>query len=341
MQVHGGVGDLALLEEIVLAVRKRGAHPLLTITTDKIARASRTAPEKYDSQEPKLANELTKLINVRIFIPAVRDPSIGGLLAPDREAKRAKAEAGIADLELKRKVRVVELNNGLVPSPWRAKELGVSEPELAKIFWDGLSADFSAVEAKCKALRDTVAAGSELRITHPNGTDLKLKVKGRKPNVSDGVTSDAEVKAGGVGAQAWLPAGDVYLTPVPGSAEGKLVDDRMLFMGKEITGVTAEIAKGKTTSITAKAGWENVKPRYDVAGPGKTEVGFVDFGCNPAIKSGGKLETWMGAGMVTIGLGGNVWAGGTNKEPFGLLHQLAGATVTLDGKPLIEAGVLK
>jgi aminopeptidase len=129
--------------------------------------------------------------------------------------------------------------------------------------------------------------------------------------------------------------------PVPGSAEGKLVDDRMVFLGKEITGLRVEIKNGKTTAVNAQAGWDVIKGRYDAAGPGKTEVGFVDLGCNPAVRSGGKLETWMGAGMVTIGIGGNVWAGGTNKEPFDLVYQLSGATVTLDGKPLVENGQLK
>ena len=33
--------------------------------------------------------------------------------------------------------------------------------------------------------------------------------------------------------------------------------------------------------------------------------------------------------------------GGTNKEPFGLSFQMAGATVTLDGKPLLDNGAFK
>ena len=66
-----------------------------------------------------------------------------------------------------------------------------------------------------------------------------------------------------------------------------------------------------------------------------------DVGRNPASKARTKPETWMGAGMVTIGFGGNEWAGGTNKEPCGLTYQLAGANVTLDGKPVIENGALK
>jgi leucyl aminopeptidase (aminopeptidase T) len=343
VEVHGGVADLALLEEIVIAVRKRGGHPLLTIDTEKIAKAmvGAAVPDKYDTQVPKLDLGLAKLINARIEIPAVRDPSIFAALAPERQAKRSAAHAPVNELALKRKLKSVVLDNGLAPSAARAKELGISEAELAKIFWDGVGADYTAVETSCKKLRDAIAAGSELRITHPNGTDLTVKVKGRKSFVSDGVTTDAEAKAGGPGIQVWLPAGEVYVTPVPKTAQGKIVDDRLLYMGKEVTGVTVDIAKGKSTSVSAKTGWDAVKGRYDAAGPGKTEIGVVDFGCNPAVKTGGKLETWMGAGMVSIALGGNLWAGGTNKEPFDLVLQLPGATVTLDGKPLIEAGQLK
>ena len=342
VEIHGGVLDLALLEDIAISVRKRGAFPLVTISTDKIAKAMNSVvPDKYDAQAPKLALGLAKLVNVNITIPPVRDPGIPAMLTAERMAKRAKAAQPIDDTLRARKVRVVELDNGLAPSWSRANDLGISEAELAKIFWDGLNADYKELEAKCKTLRDAIAAGTELRITHANGTDLKVKVKGRKTFVSDGVTSDADVKAGGPGVQVWLPAGDVYLAPVPGTAQGKIIDDRMVFQGKEITGVTVEVAKGKTSAVNAKSGWDVIKGHYDAAGPGKTQVGFIDLGCNPAVKTGGKLETWMGAGMVTIGIGGNVWAGGTNKEPFALVHQLPGATVTLDGKAIVENGQLK
>ncbi|HEY5946520.1 MAG TPA: aminopeptidase [Kofleriaceae bacterium] len=342
VQISGGLLDVALLEDIAIAVRKRGAFPLVTITTDKIATAmNTTVPAKYDAQAPKLELGLAQLVDVYIDIPAVRDPGIVSMLAPERAAQRAKAKQVVDDRRRDHKARVVELDNGLAPSWSRANSLGISEAELAKIFWEGLNADYAVIEAKCKTVRDSLAAGNELRITHPNGTDLKIKVGGRKAFVSDGVTSNADLRAGRPGVQVWLPAGDVYVTPIPGTAVGKLVDDRMIYLGKEITGVAVDIARGKTTAINAKSGWDIVKKRYDAAGPRKSEVGFVDLGCNPGIKTGGKLETWMGAGMVTIGIGGNAWAGGTNKEPFALAYQLPGATVTLDGKVLVENGHLK
>jgi aminopeptidase len=340
--ISGGTLDLKLLEDIAIAVRKRGAFPLLTINTDKIANAMNTViPAKFDAQVPKLDLELAKIVDVYIVIPAVRDPGIAAMLPADRAAKRARAEQVVADRRRGRRARVVELDNGLAPSWTRANSLGISEGELARIFWEGLNADFRVTSEKCRALRDAIAAGDELHVTHGNGTDLRLRIKGRRAFVSDGLMSDAARKAGGPGAQVWLPAGDVYTTVIRGTARGTLVDDRLIYLGKEITGVTVAIAKGKTTAIDAKAGWGVIKARYDAAGPGKTEVSFVDLGCNPAIKTGGKLETWMGAGMVTIGIGGNAWAGGTNKEPFALAHHLPGTTVTLDGKVIIENGELK
>ena len=45
-------------------------------------------------------------------------------------------------------------------------------------------------------------------------------------------------------------------------------------------------------------------------------------------------------GVVTVFVGGDVWAGGTNKSPFGLGAMLRAATLTVDGKAVVKAGEL-
>lgn len=344
VEISTGPQDLAFAEELAIAVRNKGAYAVITYASENIVRKTlASVPAKYDTQKPVVATAFAKLFTVRINLSAVRDQGLSAALPVERRALMAKtfAAAGLAQLQQKRNVRTVELGNGMAPSPARVALTGLSEAQQTKMFWDGVTADYAGIEEKGKTLKATLAAGSELRITMPNGTDLKMKVKARKVLVSDGVISDADVKAGGANLSVWLPAGEVFLTPVPGSAEGKLVDDRMTFDGKEITGVTAEIKAGKITSITAKTGWDGVKGLYDAAGPGKNEVDLVDIGINPAIKATPKFENYVAAGTVTVGTGNNVWAGGTNKEPFGFQFFLTGATVTLDGKPIVEAGVLK
>jgi hypothetical protein len=53
------------------------------------------------------------------------------------------------------------------------------------------------------------------------------------------------------------------------------------------------------------------------------------------------IGTWVPAGSVTVGTGINMWAGGDNSVPYGLVIFLPGSSVTLDGKPIVENGVLK
>ncbi len=342
VQISTGPNDVALAEEIAVAVRKRGAWPLITLRSESLAKKMlANVPEKYDTQPAALSLALAKTVNVVIEIPAVRDPSIWAALSPARRAAQEKTGTPVMDLRFKRNVRVVELGNGLAPSPSRANVLGVTEAELAKLYWDGLSADYTPIEEKATALKALLTKGGVLKITHANGTDLTMKIKGRKVFVSDGVISDADRKAGGANVSGWLPAGEVYLAPVPGSVNGKVVDDRYLFDGKEVLGLTLDVKAGKITNVSAKSGWEAVKPLYDAAGPGKVEIGAFDIGINPAIKTTAKLESFVSAGTVTLMTGNNVWAGGTNKEPFGMNLHLPGTTVLLDGKPIIENGSLK
>ena len=53
------------------------------------------------------------------------------------------------------------------------------------------------------------------------------------------------------------------------------------------------------------------------------------------------MVAWMPAGMVTVGIGNNTWVGGENNVGYSLALFLTGATVTVDGKIIVEKGVLK
>lgn len=96
-----------------------------------------------------------------------------------------------------------------------AKRFGVSRQELERTFWDGVNIDYATLEATGAALQKHLASGRELHITHPNGTDLRMRITDRPSFVSDGVISDADVKMGGAACQVWLPAGEIFLPPSP------------------------------------------------------------------------------------------------------------------------------
>lgn len=90
-------------------------------------------------------------------------------------------------------------------------------------------------------------------------------------------------------------------------------------------------------------GFDDLKKEYDARGDGKELFSFVDFGINPNLHvwPASKLGNWIQSGMVTVGIGNNTWAGGDNKVSYGLDMFLPGSTVTLDGKTIVENGVLK
>jgi len=344
VMVSGGVRDLELLEDIVVNVGKKGAFPILTIGSDRMNRRWVTeVPVKYDSRVPEGDLKLFGFITAMISVDYSEAIGLFADIPAERLVARGKAYEPVNELIAERNVKGVNLGNGLYPSEANAKQYGLTEKELSDLFWKGVNVDYAKLEATGKFIQAKFAGGKEVQVTNPNGTDLKMRIEKRPMLVSDGVLSTDDLKNGFAASQVYLPAGEAFLAPVAGTAEGKVVVDRQFYQGKEISGLTLIFKAGKLTSMTAKSGLEPLKKLYDAAGAGKENFAFVDLGINPnvTVKPGSKLVAWMPAGMVTIGIGNNVWAGGENKTPYSLASFLPGSTLKVDGKVLIENGVLK
>ena len=344
--VSGSPRDMELLEDLATDSRKVGAFPLLTTGTDRMAKKySEEVPEKYDTQTPDFDLKLATMPTVAISVDASESENALEGVSPTRLANVNKTQQPVGDVYQKRNVRTVEVGNGLYPTEWRAKRFGVATDTLAKTFWDAVNADYSGVQATGEKVKTMLSAGKELRITSPEGTDLKLKIDGRPFFVSDGVISPEDVQKGWPAVAVYLPAGEIYAAPVAGTAEGKIVIAQTFFRGKEIDNIAIIIIGGKVTSITGSgAGFEDWKKAYDaVTDPGKDMISYVDFGINPNLKiwPASKIGNWVQAGMVSIGSGNNTWAGGDNKASFDVGDHLPGCTVMLDGKTIIEKGEWK
>ena len=261
-----------------------------------------------------------------------------------RVAARGKAGEAIGQAFMKENVRQVEIGNGLYPTPWRAQRLGMSETELARTFWEGVNVDHAALQTRGQAVKGALAAGNELHVSHPNGTDYRMRIQGRPVLVSDGVISPEDIRSGGPALQVFLPAGEVYTTPVAGTGEGRIVATRDYFRGQAIDDLAVTVAGGKITALTGTGpGFAALKAEFDaVSDARKNEVSFFDMGINPNVKlpSGSQVGNWVPAGTVTLGLGNNLWAGGDNALAYGLNFFLPGSTVTLDGKVIVDKGQL-
>jgi len=336
---------MELLENIVTDVRKAGGFPLLIVSSDRMTKKYfEQVPEKYDSQSPVLDLKLGAMATVVIAIDSTESEDLYSGVSSSRLAATNKAAEPVSELFLKRSVRQVNIGNGLYPTAWLARRMGISQDEMAKTFWDAVNADYSQVRSVGEKAMAELSKGKELQIKNPNGTDLKIQIAGRPFGKSDGFISPDDVKKGGPSVIAYIPAGEVFCAPVPGTAEGKVVISQSFYRGKEVNDLTMIFAKGKMTSLSgAGPGFESVKADYDATGEGKDQFGYVDFGINPNLHiwPTSKIGNWVQSGMVSIGIGGNTWAGGDNKLTYSYGAHIPGCTVTLDGKTIVDNGVLK
>jgi aminopeptidase len=343
--VTGGSQDQELLEDIAVNVRKAGAFPLVSISSDRMAkRMYADVPDKYDTQTDQWGMKVADAANVTIGIDNNLTEGLFADADPKRQAARAKADEPVGEEFLKKNVRQVTIGNGLYPTEWRAKRYGMTLDELSKTFWDGVNVDYTSLQSRGAEVKSALAAGNELHITNPNGTDLKVKIQGRPVLVSDGIISPEDVQKGGAAVSVYLPAGEVYCAPVAGTAEGKVVHTLDFYNGKEVDNLTLTIAGGKVTAMTGSGpGFDQLKADYDAAGEGRDMLSFVDLGINPNVKlpTSSKLGNWVPAGSITVGIGNNEWAGGDDKSPYEYVVFLPGSTVTLDDKTIIEGGQLK
>ena len=340
--ISGGARDMELLENIVIEVQKIGGNPLLSINSEKIAKRSYTeVPEKYDTQEPKLGMALAKIANVSINVDSNETENLFADVPPARLAARAKANSPVGNEFKKNKIRSVSVGNDLYPTEWRAKRFDMPLDAFSKMFWEGVNADYTNLQATGEKARAALV-GKEMEITHPNGTSLKVNLDGKPAYISDGIISAEDVAKGET--EVFLPAGEAAVITASGSGTGKFVIEKDYFQGKEMHNVVLNFENGKLTSMTGEGdGFAAMKASYDAFGEGKELLSYVDIGINSnyALSPSSKLGNWVSAGMVSLGTGNNMWAGGSNNSPGATGGHLAGCTVKVDGRTIVENGVLK
>lgn len=341
--IHGSPRDQEMLENLAVQVRKLGAHPLVTISSDRLARMLFTdVPAQFDSQQPKFLMKMADLIDAEISVAVQEKPDLLADITPSRIAERNKAFEPVYERMLERGVVQVQLGNGLYPTKSLARQFQISQDQLASIFWNGVNVDGTVLARQGQWISNQLATGGVVRITAPNGTDLTVEIPKRPVFVSDGVVTSEDRYAGGPACQVWLPAGEVYLTPKPRTADGTFVADTFFFQGKLIEDLTLTFKKGRLTTFSGKGDISALRKMYDAAPKNRDQFAFLDIGFNPKVQAPprSRLVSWVAAGTITIGVGNNVWAGGDNDVPFDLAAHLNGGTLTLDDTTIVDQGTI-
>ena len=341
--IKGGTRDQQMLEDIAVAVRKLGAHPLITIGSDNLTHKMLTeVPAKFDTQDPSFALKMAETVDAVISVDFTERLDLLADVSAQRLTNQTKTFELVYKKMLERGVLQVHLGNGLYPTTARARQFGITQSELSKIFWNGVNTDYDRLQSTGARVKNILASGRTVRIIAPNGTDLTVEIAQRPVFISDGVISSEDRYAGGPACQVWLPAGEVYVTPVPNTARGTFVADNFFFEGKQIKGLKLMFRDGKLTSMTAKSDITALQERYQAAPEGRDVFAAIDIGINPDVQtpSGSRMVTWMAAGTISIGIGNNTWAGGENDVPFNLFAHLTNGKLTVDRQTIVDRGKL-
>lgn len=342
--VSGSIRDAALLEDIAIEAMKVGAHPLITISSDRLSRRSYDeVPSTFDNVTSSVDMLLVNNFDVQIFLDVNETEGLLASVPVARRSARGKANQPVTDALFKRNLRRVNLGNDLYPTAALSRRLGVPRSTVSNAFWRAAGVNASLLRTKGESLREIFANGKVVTLTARNGTNLSLMVDADRGFISDGALTPEKVRQGAAAAATYLPAGELILPAATGSANGKIVLDRYIWDGRVVRGLTLVFEKGVLTSMTAANDISGLKAAYDAAGGAKDRFGFLDIGINPETRLpvGSGRIIWTAPGSVTFGFGDNRGFGGSNTSDFGLFAQLGGATLTVDGRPVIERGRLR
>ena len=217
---------------------------------------------------------------------------------------------------------------GVPGAMWRSQLLrGISE------------ADYPKIAAAGRRAERLLANGRELRVTGDEGTDVRLRLKGRAPWVDDGRVDPLDRRKGR--AVATSPPGLVVVAVDERSASGTAVGTRPSFLsGGRVAGGQWEIDGGRLRNYWYAEGGEAFEAEFGNAPRGREIVGLFGLGLNRALPPGVPHAEDEEEGTVTLAIGDNATYGGANRCRFLSWLAIGKATVAVDGVPLCDRGQL-
>ncbi|MCI4326307.1 MAG: hypothetical protein L3K16_01530 [Thermoplasmata archaeon] len=188
-----------------------------------------------------------------------------------------------------------------------------------------------------KRIGTRMQKGKRVTVSHPNGTDLSFRLARTPVQLDDGLVDDADLKLGQ--NMAAIPGGVVGICVDPASPNGTVTGNHVTYPDSgPVRGTHWEFSDGHLTEQSYEAGGEPILKAYAKAPKnGRDRLGYFSIGLNPEITNLPQMED-QELGAVLLQLGNNTFRGGTVKSPFGVWMVVKGATVSIDGKPVVQDG---
>ena len=201
------------------------------------------------------------------------------------------------------------------------------------MLWGSMSADWGAIEKRSRLVASVVDGASRARITTPDGTDITFSIEGRAPMLDTGMLKEP-------GSFSNLPAGEVYLAPVEGTAEGVLVlnwaPNRKL-----VSPIKVRVYNGRAHEVSGDepfvAEFIGNLDRF----PDNRNLAELGIGMNDrASRPDNVLESEKILGTIHIAFGDNSSMGGKVSTPFHQDFVFFQPTLTVEKNGLAQAIII-
>jgi hypothetical protein len=247
-------------------------------------------------------------------LDAARDADLYVFLAEAPLPEEAGARFELLQAVVSRGGRAMFL--GFVDGALLEGDLSLPQPDLAPVALDLLA---------------QVEGGRQVRVRGRAGTDLTLRVDGRR-----WLTDALPLQAGGF---ANFPGGEIHVAPHRDGAEGVLVADLTVpytIEGLVDAPVTLRFEAGRVTSIEGGRAADALRAIVERAGAGADIVAELGIGFNTAVTPRGHVmldEKAAGTAHVAIGRNTGPY-GGDNEASIHIDCVFSTPTVDVDGRPL-------
>jgi len=180
------------------------------------------------------------------------------------------------------------------------------DPEM---FFTSMAVDWKALAQRTARLAEAVNRGVGLRFATPNGTSLTFSMVGRRAGGDDGLLTEA-------GSFGNLPAGEVYLAPLEGTAEGELVIEYAP-THRLATPLRLIVRRGEVVEIVGDEPYREWLEGKFAASRLNRNIAELGIGTNDrASRPDNILEAEKILGTVHVALGDNSGFGGTVTTSF-------------------------
>ncbi|MGB3092963.1 MAG: aminopeptidase [Candidatus Zixiibacteriota bacterium] len=197
-----------------------------------------------------------------------------------------------------------------------------------------LNADYQEIAQRSIKLAEMVNRGKTARVTTPAGTDITMSIEGRECHADTGLVHNP-------GDFSNLPAGEAYIAPVEGTANGVMVVDGSM-VGKVKKPIRIMVKDGLATEITGDRSAEELEKMLEPFGQPGRNIAELGIGTNHKARIvGNVLEDEKVMGTVHMALGDNKSMGGNVSVQSHLDGILLKPTLWIDEEKIMEDGELK